>query len=628
MATVAELKERARALEQEGEHAKALKVYRHLLAHLEGTPGIVKELSLYVKAGDLYLKSGDPDRAASMYERAARRYAEHGSSKSVLALCGKLMRVSPSHSGAYAQFARQCLDHNHITAARDVIAKYVELAKQRGALQLLERVAGKPEAEVLPVVEKVLSAVERAEEAKTARAAAAATPVAAPEPAAPEPPEPMVPEPVHLAEPPAPPPAPAPPPPPAPAPVDDLQILHVEPTPEPDFAVQHAPEFDSSSPPVEPGHTPREPEELLDLDTLAAETPSLATQPSGDMFSTLGSERDEPELPAGAEEMPPRYADALAQALDVEPSEHEPPLRQPDTPARAPAFEPSATGAGQHKPIEIHRASTARAKPGKSRRGLMLVAGLVVVVGAAAALVVTGVIPLGGGGGGAGGPTAAPPPPAQVPAPDQGLAAGDSAALQQADTGTVAPDSGAVAFGTDSGPVLSVADSANVAVAPSAADSVAERFDSVIAPVTAPQPAADSAQVMQLPPPTPVVIPPDTAQPPAGPPSAPAPAPGGPLVVAVEGLPIERVDQISSGGREGYEITQLLASGERLILTTLPFGSDPADTAGTSQVRVRAVPPDSADGTVRFGGYLVRARARVSAGELENLLRRLVERRQ
>ena len=56
MATVSELKAQARVLEQQGQLSKALAIYQHILKHIEGTPSLLRELPLYVKAGDLQLK--------------------------------------------------------------------------------------------------------------------------------------------------------------------------------------------------------------------------------------------------------------------------------------------------------------------------------------------------------------------------------------------------------------------------------------------------------------------------------------------------------------------------------------------------------------------------------------------
>jgi hypothetical protein len=92
-------------------------------------------------------------------------------------------------------------------------------------------------------------------------------------------------------------------------------------------------------------------------------------------------------------------------------------------------------------------------------------------------------------------------------------------------------------------------------------------------------------------------------------------------VVAVDGLAVQRVTPIQTGG---YVVAQLLDSGEQLTLTVVPLGSDSADPTATGQVQVQVV-GDSTVGTVLFGGYTVRASGLITAEAMERLLRRLVE---
>lgn len=165
MAKVSELKDQARELERRGEVDSALKIYRHILVHLEQTPAIARELPLYVKVGDLLLKQGDPAEATAMYERGAAAYARHGSAKSVIALCVKILRVDPSRTDSYRQFAGELLAADHVEAAREVLQDYARRAKLEGVLAELTEIAGRPEAAVRAVVERLLEggAEERAE---------------------------------------------------------------------------------------------------------------------------------------------------------------------------------------------------------------------------------------------------------------------------------------------------------------------------------------------------------------------------------------------------------------------------------------------------------------------------------
>lgn len=121
MPTVSELKERARGFEQRGELATALKVYRHILTHLEGTPALAGEIALYVKVGDLCAKLGATTDAVEMYRRAGAHFAESGVARRLVALAEKIERVDPSSSAVYGAFAHALLEHGFDEPAAEVL---------------------------------------------------------------------------------------------------------------------------------------------------------------------------------------------------------------------------------------------------------------------------------------------------------------------------------------------------------------------------------------------------------------------------------------------------------------------------------------------------------------------------
>lgn len=171
MATVSELKAQARTLEQQEAFDKALAIYRHILKHLEGTPALLAELPLYVKVGDLEFKLGRPEPAVESYERAARIYAEHGSAKSVIALCAKIARVTPGRRGVHLPYARTMLERGHVEPARVVLLDYADKAKLGKTLEALNQLTGRAEAEAKPVLEMLLETAARGVDEQTERAA-------------------------------------------------------------------------------------------------------------------------------------------------------------------------------------------------------------------------------------------------------------------------------------------------------------------------------------------------------------------------------------------------------------------------------------------------------------------------
>ena len=162
-------KQKARALAQKGETKKALAVYREILEHLEGTKGILRELPLYVKAGDLCFMEGDTKAALAMYDKAGQLYAEHGSGKSVIAVCGKILKVLPKGINTHLHYARLLIEGGHVGEARKVLVNYAAVfgfAKVRQALEIME---GRSDDDVMPVLEIVLEMAEWSGEEPEAR---------------------------------------------------------------------------------------------------------------------------------------------------------------------------------------------------------------------------------------------------------------------------------------------------------------------------------------------------------------------------------------------------------------------------------------------------------------------------
>jgi hypothetical protein len=153
---VEERKQQARLFEQQGEFADALELYEAALAELEGTPEIWRELPLYVKAGDLSLKMGDSSGAIAHYEKAARAYAAYGSSKSVIALCTKILRVNSEHTHAFLRLVRLMIERDHLAEARLVLLEYAERMKLPKAGFVLEGMADRSDEELKPLLELLL----------------------------------------------------------------------------------------------------------------------------------------------------------------------------------------------------------------------------------------------------------------------------------------------------------------------------------------------------------------------------------------------------------------------------------------------------------------------------------------
>ncbi|MEE9534157.1 MAG: hypothetical protein V3W06_07035 [Acidimicrobiia bacterium] len=167
MPTVSEFKERALSYEEEGQVEKALAIYDHILKHLEGKAEIATVVPLFVKAGDLRLKLGHSGDAVASYERAAEHYALQGSSQRITVLCTKILDIQPGRLGVHAKFSRQLVEHGHVRSATDVLVEYAQDAQLDKAVEVLDELEGRPDAEVRPMLESLLDSIERGEPLKT-----------------------------------------------------------------------------------------------------------------------------------------------------------------------------------------------------------------------------------------------------------------------------------------------------------------------------------------------------------------------------------------------------------------------------------------------------------------------------
>lgn len=153
---VEERKQQARLLEQKGEYAEALELYREIISELEGTPEIWRELPLYVKAGDLSLKMGKTSAAIALYEKAAAAYAAYGSAKSVIALCTKILRVNSGRTHVFLRLVRIMIERKHLAEARLVLIEYAERMKLPKAGFVLDEFADHPDERLKPILELLL----------------------------------------------------------------------------------------------------------------------------------------------------------------------------------------------------------------------------------------------------------------------------------------------------------------------------------------------------------------------------------------------------------------------------------------------------------------------------------------
>ncbi len=513
---IAELKQQARALEQQGNIGQALEVYRQILAELDAIGGIRQELPVLIKIGDLYLKSGDVDQAIDSFERAAGEYAAQGAAQPVMSLCVKIVRADPQAVGAYLRLARRLLDNGHTDGARDVLLDYAQRAKLEKTREGLQRLTGRADDEVKRVLAKAIDSAEERVPKREPRARAPA-PQPEPEEAA---------EPVGLEPPPEP---------PTPKKRLTVPVGALDSEPNPSLLEMHPPEPrppevtpESAFPtaedlqaPVLPEAPPPHPAPPPAPPPMAATPlplePTLAPPPMEGMLSTVPP-TPEPPTPQ------PRLSVPMMEAVV------EPPAAPPTPPRAAEAWPETSGRASRPQPSPPPRPSRASARiahPVPAKRGapgwLWSLVGVVVVAGAVGTLLWLRIIPL-------------------------------DRLRNLLPLGKERP--------------------AEIA-APQPRPPVAERPDTLMARDTAtvgapsrptaarPAPVTPPIEQPTLPPPPPTLPPGVTLTRP---------------VMMVGGLRVESVSQIESEGRTGIAIIQVLSTGRRLILEEFP--TDTTGAAG------------------------------------------------
>ena len=671
---VSSAKQQAQQLEQQGKVREALAMYRHVLTSLEGTPELLRELPLYVKAGDLFLKLDNPRAAVSLYETAGKIYAVHGSAKSVNAICAKVVRVMPERTHVYTRFLRIMLEHGHVAAARHVLAAYAEHADLSETRDRLELIADRTDEHVRPVLEMLVEMAERLELPHSAA-------VAEPEPeeiAASEEPAPAaaIDLPLGFAAP------------PGQEQEDEEEEQEEEGAAEPpDEDEQQAIDDGSAAEPVrlslEMGllradavpvveEAAEADEERADEGEPEAAPEVEATGPVGMTEATSVETEDELDVEEAA------AAETETEAVDVVDDDEEEPEEaraevESDDEEEAEA-EPDAQPVEEREPVGgpfgLGLVTTDLASEVESRFAPPVVAPPPFPVfdeARSASASSSGAAPEGEAPGDDSAHAESPPSPPEPP--DTPLAAEDvprkrvrgdgrdwdldpalpgRAARRRSPVGSVllevaererrghrrhvwmAVAAGAVAIvaggiwgvralrapANDDAPGM-IADSipldSAVAPTPPPSGTAAENV-----PLTLRSNPALAAESLALPPISDSLASEETT-PRVGMP----PAEGGVTVVALSGLPIQRVSDVIIEGRPGYEVRQALETGERLLVLSIP--AEPEDTVAQGEVRIAPGAGGVLTARLRVGAHDVEVRGNVTEAAMRTLVLRLAE---
>jgi tetratricopeptide (TPR) repeat protein len=135
MANIEKLKEQARKFEQKEQWAKALDVLVRAVEEFEKSPDSEADLALYNRVGDLYVRLNDSTNAVQYYERAADRYMDAGLVNNAIALCNKVMRLSPGRSSTYLKLGMLFAKKGFMAEARQNLLEYADRMQKGGQLE-------------------------------------------------------------------------------------------------------------------------------------------------------------------------------------------------------------------------------------------------------------------------------------------------------------------------------------------------------------------------------------------------------------------------------------------------------------------------------------------------------------
>ena len=147
-------KEQARKFEQKEQWAKALEFLVKAIQEFEESPEDDAELPLYSKAADFYLKVNDTSNAIIYYEKAVDKYQDAGLVNQAIAICNKVMRLSPGRAGVYLKLGMLFAKKGFAAEAKQNLLEYAGRMQKAGQLEEAFR-ALKKFAEMTPGQEEI-----------------------------------------------------------------------------------------------------------------------------------------------------------------------------------------------------------------------------------------------------------------------------------------------------------------------------------------------------------------------------------------------------------------------------------------------------------------------------------------
>src|SRR5690349_6488449 len=131
MATNPKLREQARVLEQKENWREAINLYRQVLSEAQGEEA---DIGLWNRIGDLHLRLNESEQAVEAYESAIAAYVDVGLHNNAIALCRKVLRITPHRPAIYRRLGQIYAAKGFLADARQNFLEYAERTKRAGRL--------------------------------------------------------------------------------------------------------------------------------------------------------------------------------------------------------------------------------------------------------------------------------------------------------------------------------------------------------------------------------------------------------------------------------------------------------------------------------------------------------------
>jgi len=125
MSNLTQLKQKARSFEQREQWPSALDVYEAMAE--EQNDGHDPDVGLWNRIGDLHMRLGRSAEAVAAYERAVAAYETVGLHNNAIALCNKILRITPNRTPIYLRLGLISAAKGFFADARQHLGRYIEL---------------------------------------------------------------------------------------------------------------------------------------------------------------------------------------------------------------------------------------------------------------------------------------------------------------------------------------------------------------------------------------------------------------------------------------------------------------------------------------------------------------------